>query len=142
MRKGEMIPDGEVFKALSKDPAFSQQKTVLLDGFPRNNLQLHYLKSWRQPDALIHLEARETTLRAYLKERGRSDDNEEAINKRMDHFYTVTEPMINSLKKQTPNSLTLNGDLQSWDEILESVRYFLIQKKLCTEVSEPCSYTI
>lgn len=129
MNKGGLLPDQIVFKALLAQPCLWKSNTVFLDGFPRNPGQLDYLlKYFGQPTALIYLNAKESTMVKNLMERGRPDDNKEAIQERIDYFKSTTQPMINSLLKTRINSLILDGDADPFDLVLENMRTFLIQK--------------
>ncbi len=130
MNKGGLLPDKLVIKALLAQPCLWKSNTVFLDGFPRNPRQLDYFfKYFGQPAALIYLNAKESTMVKNLMERGRPDDNKEAIQARIDYFKSTTQPMIDSLLKTRINSLVLDGDADPFGLVLENTRTFLMQHK-------------
>jgi len=101
---GDLVPDeltSEIVRdRLSQDDA---QGGFLLDGYPRNNAQVHHLDSFLGEndaalDAVILLDVPrdESIARLSLRavEQGRSDDTDEAIAHRLDIYEHETAPIV------------------------------------------------
>ena len=109
--KGQLIPDELMIDILAKvyDGFGPDHKGVIFDGFPRTIPQAEALKRMlaergHRIAAMIELYAPEDILMARLlnrgKEQGRSDDNEETINKRLAVYNTQTAPLIDWYKAE------------------------------------------
>ncbi len=106
MQKGQLVPDdviiSMVLERLQKDDC---AKGCILDGFHRTVEQAialdKALAEQNKPIASIVnlIVEREEILNRLLK-RGRYDDNEETINKRLDVFNAQTSPVIEFYEKQ------------------------------------------
>lgn len=106
MQNGQLVPDdviiSMVLERLQKDDCV---KGCILDGFPRTVEQAialdKALAEQNKPIASIVnlIVEREEILNRLLK-RGRADDNEETINKRLDVFNAQTSPVIEFYEKQ------------------------------------------
>ena len=103
--KGQLIPDELMIDILASvyDSFGKEHKGVIFDGFPRTIPQAEALKKMlaergHSIAAMIELYAPEDILMSRLlnrgKEQGRSDDNEETINKRLAVYNTQTAPLI------------------------------------------------
>lgn len=104
LEAGDLVPDAltsEIVRdRLSQDDAANG---FLLDGYPRNAVQVGHLDSFLAEDgvaldAVILLDvAREESiarLRLRAVEQGRSDDTDEAIAKRLDIYENETAPIL------------------------------------------------
>lgn len=109
--KGQLIPDELMIDILAKvyDGFGKEHKGVIFDGFPRTIPQAEALKKMldargHKVAAMIELYAPEDILMERLlnrgKEQGRSDDNEETINKRLAVYHTQTAPLIDWYKAE------------------------------------------
>ena len=108
--KGQLIPDELMIDILASvyDSFGKDHKGVIFDGFPRTIPQAEALKKLAERGhsvaAMIELYAPEDILMARLlnrgKEQGRSDDNEETINKRLAVYNTQTAPLIDWYKAE------------------------------------------
>ena len=105
MDSGMLVPDeimiGIVKEALEKN--ISGKEGFILDGFPRTIPQAEELdvlfKNFNYNNIkVISLEASEDELIKRLLLRGRSDDNEETIRKRLEVYKDNTEPLLNFYK--------------------------------------------
>ena len=108
---GQLIPDELMIDILASvyDSFGKEHKGVIFDGFPRTIPQAEALKKMLADRghciaAMIELYAPEDILMARLlkrgKEQGRSDDNEETINKRLAVYKSQTAPLIDWYKKE------------------------------------------
>jgi adenylate kinase len=99
--EGRLVPNGITIemmaKRLRKDEA--RRRGFILDGYPRTVRQADALAGdLRQMDlnldAAVNLVAPQEVVVQRLSGRGRSDDSEDIVRKRMLVFYEETEPVI------------------------------------------------
>jgi adenylate kinase len=88
MAAGRLAPDAVVTEAVR--PALDARDGYVLDGFPRNLAQTGELEF----DAVIHLDVPEDVTRERLLARGRADDAEAVIEKRLREYAADTKPLI------------------------------------------------
>jgi len=108
--KGKLVPDDLIIAMLSSIlDAHPQNKGFVFDGFPRTLAQGEALdKMLRDHDtsiaATVNLTVEETELTERLLKRGkiagRSDDNLETIQARLEVYKNQTEPLLAYYKKQ------------------------------------------
>lgn len=108
---GQLIPDALMIDILASvyDSFGKDHKGVIFDGFPRTIPQAEALKKMldergHKVAAMIELEVPDNILIERLlnrgKEQGRSDDNEETINKRLNVYYSQTAPLVDWYKNE------------------------------------------
>lgn len=106
MLQGKLLSDEEVINILDKVlELIDTRQEFVLDGFPRTVPQADWLirqaeRGRFELSAVIHLSASESVVRERLIERGRVDDNQDAIAKRFEEYHTVTVPIIDHFKKE------------------------------------------
>ena len=98
MNRGELVNDELVLKIVRQN-LDKDNKGWILDGFPRNLSQANSLNNVlieiNQPLELVfYLDIPEETLINRLLLRGRKDDTEETIKKRIKIYKETTEPLI------------------------------------------------
>jgi len=108
--KGELVPDATIIGMLEKKLAsLSGAKGVIFDGFPRTVDQAAALKEMlhkhgEDVNVMLNLEVhREELIDRLLKrgeQSGRSDDNLETIEKRINVYQEQTAPVIDFYKKE------------------------------------------
>ena len=101
---------------------------VLLDGFPRTVEQAHLLKSGLQARGnceeiqevglVIHLKVPDHIVTGRLLDRGRSDDTEETVKRRLEVYYEQTAPVLSMFHYAL---VEIDGS-KGVDEVLEVVR--------------------
>lgn len=108
--KGELVPD-ELTNTIVKD-RLAQDDTVngwILDGYPRNASQVEALDQMLADlntplDAVVALYADRDVLLERIakraKEQGRSDDNPEAIAKRLETYEKETAPLLDIYRQR------------------------------------------
>lgn len=105
MLQGKLLSDEEMIAILDKVlELIDTDQEFVLDGFPRTVPQADWLfKQTREGrfrlSGVIHLAASEEVVRDRLEQRGRPDDNEEAINKRFMEYNKVTLPIIEHFRR-------------------------------------------
>ncbi len=126
--KGQLVPDEMIIKMLGD--VLDENKDVkgfIFDGFPRTLAQGEALdKMLREKDtsvlAVLNLVVEEDELIKRLLKRGeisgRSDDNLETIQSRLDVYHGQTEPLKAYYKKQG-KLFTIKGD--SIDDVFERI---------------------
>lgn len=91
---GELAPDDVLFKVANK---YLKKDGFILDGFPRTQGQMNYILDNFKIDHCIYLEIPESVAIERLQARGRSDDTEEGIKRRLAQFHEITEPIFKIL---------------------------------------------
>ena len=104
INSGELVSDELVLEIVKKNLNVNQNGWIL-DGYPRNLSQANslndVLKELNQPlEMVIYLDVDEEVLVERLLKRGRSDDNESTIRKRLRIYNDTTQPLIGYYKKQ------------------------------------------
>lgn len=119
MNEGRLIDDREtaimVEQRLKREDV---QAGFILDGYPRNLVQ----KELFDPgfDQVIYLKVPDEEVIKRMLARGRADDSQEAIRKRLDLYYQQTEPLLNYYQSQ--GILTEVDGLGTVEEIQQRVR--------------------
>ena len=113
--RGELVPDQLVLDMVEE--RLSQPDTQpgwILDGFPRNVSQAGFLDELLQNLAhngvrVVNLEVPDEVLIARLKGRGRTDDTEEVIRRRLEVYREETAPLIDYYRDRQ-QLLSVNGN--------------------------------
>ncbi len=121
MDRGELVPDELVLgmvKARLAEP--DTASGWILDGFPRNRSQAEALDAMLQTlgqacDYALNLEVPDTELIQRLLARGRQDDNEAVIRRRLEVYREQTLPMLAFYESQG-KLVAING-YQSMDAV-------------------------
>ncbi|MFB2833989.1 adenylate kinase [Floridanema evergladense] len=98
--KGELVPDRLILDMVSQRLSESDaQSGWILDGFPRNVTQAEFLdellnKLQQKCDRVINLEVPDQIIVDRLLKRGRKDDTEEVILRRLEVYREQTAPLI------------------------------------------------
>ncbi len=107
MQKGQLVPDdviiSMVLERLQKEDC---EAGCILDGFPRTVEQATALdkalnEQGKPITSVVNLIVEREEILKRLLLRGRDDDNEETINKRLDVFHAQTSPVIEYYEKQS-----------------------------------------
>ena len=98
MNKGELVSDQLVLEIVKKN-LDKDNKGWILDGYPRNLSQVNSLNDVlmhiNQPlEIVFYLDIPDEVLIKRLLMRGRKDDNEETIRRRLKIYKEATEPLI------------------------------------------------
>ena len=98
MDAGDLVPDdvmnGIVAERLAEPDAASG---FLLDGFPRSDIQAEWLNDSLAPvaiDVVVSLDVPDDIAIDRMLARGRADDTEAAIRRRLDLYETETAPLM------------------------------------------------
>jgi adenylate kinase len=132
MEKGDMEPSFLAVWALANNliDKMSENATLVSDGFPRNLTEAGIID-----EAIafygfknvypVFIETSRDDSRKRLLDRGRADDTEIAIKRRLDYFDEFVQPVINYYEKESKHKLIrVNGEQGMEDvhkEILEKV---------------------
>ncbi|MGM3308868.1 adenylate kinase [Anabaena sp. WFMT] len=121
MDKGELVPD-QLVEDLIKERLHQPdaQNGWILDGFPRKVTQAAFLekllaKIGQAGEKVVNLDAPDEIVITRLLGRGRKDDNEEVIRRRLEVYREETAPLINYYSDRQ-KLLTVNGN-QSPEEV-------------------------
>ena len=114
MDRGDLVPDDlvvDLIQARLGQP--DAQVGWILDGFPRNVMQaeaLNRLLTAMQQicDRVVNLDVPDEILVQRMLSRGRQDDNEATIRRRLEVYREQTEPLI-EFYQQLRQLITING---------------------------------
>jgi len=126
MDRGELVPDQLVLDLVQE--RLNQPDTEqgwILDGFPRNVLQAEALDQMlsamdRGCDAAINLDVPDEVIVGRMLARGRKDDNEETIRRRLEVYRIETAPLISFYQKR--QQLTSIDGNQSMDQVTTAIQ--------------------
>lgn len=115
MDKGELVPD-DLIMGLIKERLgqVDAQQGWILDGFPRNLDQAQELNKLLQQmnqtyDKVVYFEVSKEALVTRMLERGRKDDNEATVSRRLDVYQEQTVPLI-KLYRDVNSLLVVDGN--------------------------------
>lgn len=110
IEKGQLVPDSLIIDMLAKTlDGFTEANGIIFDGFPRTTAQAVALKEMLKArggdvSVMLNLIVKEEELVQRLLKRGetsgRSDDNMETIQKRIDTYNSQTAPVIDFYKSE------------------------------------------
>ncbi len=126
MEKGELVPD-ELLLDLVGDRLQQPDanKGWILDGFPRNVSQAAFLEKLLQEfnqtfDYAVNLDVPDEVLMSRLLGRGRHDDNEQTVRRRLEVYRNETEPLIGFYTERSSLKV-INGD-RSVEEVTQALQ--------------------
>lgn len=114
MDKGELVPDQLVQEMVQERLSQPDTKSGwILDGFPRTVNQAVFLEELLQKlnqhgEKVVNLEVPDEILIARLLQRGRKDDTEEVIRRRLEVYRSETAPLIDFYSNRQ-TLLSVNG---------------------------------
>ena len=127
--KGELVPDNLILDLIRERLQNDDTNDGwILDGFPRNLEQASFLDKLlgelnQKSDIAINFQVDDQVLVKRLLGRGRKDDNEETISRRLQVYHKQTAPVINYYQER--NELkSVNGE-GSLNEVTESLKAIL-----------------
>lgn len=124
--KGELVPDELILDMVSQRLSESDALSGwILDGFPRNVTQAKFLdelleKLQQKCDRAINLEVPDEVIVTRLLGRGRPDDTEDIIRRRLEVYREQTAPLIDYYK-QRQLLVCVQGN-QSMAEVTEDLQ--------------------
>ncbi|MBD2251813.1 adenylate kinase [Nostoc parmelioides] len=123
---GELVPDQLVQDLVEERLEQADAKSGwILDGFPRKVTQAAFLEELLQKtgqggEKVVNLDAADDVVVARLLSRGRKDDTEEVIRRRLEIYRNDTAPLIDYYSDRQ-KLLTINGD-QSQEEVTHELK--------------------
>jgi len=121
MDRGELVPDQLVIDLIRERLGKSDaQSGWILDGFPRNVAQAEFLDVLLDElnqgcDRVINFDVPDEVLVTRMLSRGRKDDNEDTIRRRLEVYREQTAPLINYYESRE-KLVTIDGD-RSMEEV-------------------------
>ena len=131
MVAGKLLQDQEVISLIRKIFSIVDiNHEFVLDGFPRTIAQADWLLNQAkhgqlEVTAVVHLKASVKVVKGRLLDRGRPDDNEQAITARFEEYEQAILPILEHFKKAGVPIFDINGEQptdQVHQEILEAVQ--------------------
>jgi adenylate kinase len=132
MNRGDLVPDKLILGMVEhrlKGP--DTENGWILDGFPRNVNQAYFVEKLlfasknekakvSNPFLVINIEVPGEILVSRLLSRGRKDDNEETIKKRLEVYHQQTKPVVDFYKERQ-QLVDIDGN-QSIDAVTDSLK--------------------
>ena len=119
LKKGEFVPDFIVQEILENELSKEQYaEGFVLDGYPRNLWQAQNAPF--EANKVFYLEVSDEESIERLLKRGRADDTEEIIRKRLVDYHERTEPVLDFYQKEGRLE-KINGE-QTIEEIFSDLR--------------------
>lgn len=125
MQKGKLVPNELTFKVLSENlDKINNHKKIILDGFPRSIEQTQWLVNGKYRKSLdlifvVQISRQEIVKRMEL--RGRSDDNSQSIQERLEIYYQEIDEIVSYLKNNSISVININGE-GSVEEVHERIK--------------------
>lgn len=126
MDKGELVPDQLVQEMVEERLHQPDTKSGwILDGFPRTVQQAAFLEELLQKlaqsgERVVNLDVPDEVVVDRLLQRGRKDDSEEVIRRRLEVYRSQTAPLIDFYSDRH-QLLTVNGN-QSLEEVSAQIK--------------------
>ncbi|BAZ66970.1 MAG: adenylate kinase [Pelatocladus maniniholoensis HA4357-MV3] len=126
MDRGELVPDQLVEEMVEERLAKPDTKSGwILDGFPRTVKQAAFLgkllqKLEQQGEKVVNLDVPDDIVVDRLLQRGRADDTEEVIRRRLEVYRSETAPLIDYYGDRH-QLITVNGN-QSLEEVTTDLK--------------------
>lgn len=120
--EGRLVDDQTTYKIVKDRLSQADCKMgFVMDGYPRNMEQLRLFDP--QFDHVVYLNVPKMEVVKRMLSRGRSDDTEESINKRLELYFEQTQPLLDYYRnKGILVEVSGVGDIQKiQDEIKKSV---------------------
>ena len=100
--RGELAPDQVLFNVANKFlPELEKTGGFILDGFPRTDGQMKFVLENYDIDLCLKLVISKKTAIERMIARKRSDDSIEGIERRLDQYFNITEPVFKAVKYMT-----------------------------------------
>jgi len=134
MVAGKLLGDKEIINLVQKIlHMIDSTQEFVLDGFPRTTAQADWLLSQVKHGqlkitAVIHLTASEDAVMKRLLNRGRQDDNEEAVRERFREYEQAALPIIKHFRKGGVSVYDINGE-QSVQAVHKDIKAALKESK-------------
>ena len=125
MKEGALISSETVMKVVKSYIIGSENKKILLDGYPRSKENMDIWEKEMKGEANVigalyfEVSNEEMKKRILGRNEGRADDNEETITKRLATFERETKPIV-SIFEQRKILIKIDG-MKSVDEISDEV---------------------
>lgn len=106
MDRGELVPDDLILDLVgSRLEEKDAQSGWILDGFPRNVSQARFLDILLEQmnqmyECVVNLDVPDEVIVSRLLERGRADDNEDVIRRRLSVYRDQTTPLIDFYRER------------------------------------------
>ncbi len=129
MDRGELVPDSLILELVRERLSQSDVSNGwILDGFPRTVTQAKFLSELlqemkQQCDRAILIDVPDEAIVQRMLSRGRKDDNEETIRRRLEVYREQTAPVIDFYRDR--QSLTLIDGDQSMDAVTDGLKQAL-----------------
>src|SRR5665213_2327484 len=123
MIRGDLIDDNVVISVIEKATEnIPKDIEFIIDGFPRTLQEAIWISSQEQHDIMvIHLLLSPSIAIERLKLRNRADDNQEAIDKRINEYNELIKPILEIFKSKGVTIYEIDGSKD-----IENVHYQIV----------------
>ena len=134
MKEGKLISSSTLMKVLKEYIINSENKKILVDGYPRNQENIDVwekeMKGVVDVKGALYIEVSNEEMKKRLlgRNEGRADDNEETIGKRLTTFENETKPIVRYFEDKG-NLIKIDG-MKSVDEISKEIEQKFKEKGL------------
>lgn len=126
MVAGKLLDDQEIIRLIRKVFAVvDTEQRLVLDGFPRTVAQADWLLSQVKHGqlnvtAVVHINASKLAVKSRLLDRGRPDDNQEAIAERFKEYEESIKPILEHFREFGITIHDIDGE-QSVEEVHKQI---------------------
>ena len=117
MQAGDLVDDQEIIELLQPKikEKMAAKADFILDGFPRSIPQAQWLVKQISMDrisltAIIKLNVRDQVVMSRMLARGRSDDQKDIIEHRLETYHQYTDPVVNFLNNNGVEVYEIDGE--------------------------------
>lgn len=113
--KGNLLEDERIIKLVEDYLGSENSRLLILDGFPRTITQAQWLVDQCQTgkvqiEGVINVIVSEQVVKERLALRGRADDNEQVVAKRLKEYKEVTLPVVEYLSQSNIKVFDIDGE--------------------------------
>lgn len=130
MLEGKLLGDQEIIGMIDEyiNDSGSDTQTVV-DGFPRTLPQAEWLIKQSSDNKIniagvVHIQASEEVVKKRLLQRGRPDDNKQAITKRFEEYKNSTLPILKRLAEENIPVFDVSGEGEIADVHQSILKFF------------------
>ena len=129
INSGALVPDWitNAIVARELEEKLTEDTALILDGFPRNLEQANVLEDMfgfynRADISVVFLDTPEEVVRERMKGRGRDDDTDEAIDKRLAAYREQTEPVVDYYKQRVGTDMVIVDGSDTIEKVAAEIK--------------------
>jgi adenylate kinase len=141
INSGNLVPSEITNRVMTEFlEANTEASNVIFDGYPRNQVQAEYLINYdgaakRPIELLVQIDVPEDEVIERMMLRGRADDNEKEIRRRLEIYHEQTQPLVDYLAEQSGAPVVQVDGIGSIDEVHARIVAVLTERNLVGKAS-------